>query len=84
MTEENVETRLARLEANVATLMGARPGRRALPVVVKEAGVCGVSPQIDSASCPYASLYRRQKGCLGDACVIKSAEYYAERRKQDE
>ena len=84
MTEENVETRLARLEANVATLMGHRPGRRALPIVVSEMGVCGVDPESNSVECPHASLYRRQKGCLGVACVTKSLDYYAERRKQGE
>ena len=84
MSERDVETRLARLEANVATLMGKRPGRRALPIVVSEEGVCGVAPDTDSAECPYSSLYRRQKGCLGTACVTKSQEYYSERRKQGE
>ena len=79
----NVETRLARLEAKVATLESKRPGRKALPIVVSQEGVCGVDPDIDSSVCPHASLYRRQKGCKGTACVQLSQEYYGARRKSE-
>ena len=81
MTRENLTTRLARVEARLALLERERPGRKALPIVVSEQGVCGVDPESDSAVCPHASLYRRQKGCLGDHCVAISDEYYANRRK---
>lgn len=61
-------------------LEGERPGRKALPIVVSEEHVCGVDPETDSTVCPHASLYRRRKGCLGDACQRKSDEYYEEYR----
>ena len=57
-------------------------GRPAKPIQVSEAGICGVEPEIDSATCPYASVYRRQQGCKGDACVRVSSEYYAEYKKK--
>jgi hypothetical protein len=76
----SVEARLTKLEEQVETLMAGRPGRRPLPVIVSEEGVCGVNPDSDSASCPHASVYRRQKGCLGTACQAKTEEYYAEYR----
>jgi len=82
MSETDLTTRLARLEARVETLESHRPGRKALPVVVFKAHVCGVDPDIDSTDCPHASLYRRQKGCLGDRCVEISQDYYENRRKQ--
>ena len=63
---------MAQLEARVETLEKARPGRKALPVVISKEHVCGVDPLIDSKKCPHASLYRRQKGCMGDACVALS------------
>jgi hypothetical protein len=78
----SVESRLTRLEEQMATVMAGRPGRRPLPVTVSEEGVCGVDPDSDSASCPHASLYRRQKGCLGTACQAKTDEYYANYRSQ--
>ena len=81
MAKENLNTRLARVEARLALLERERPGRKALPIVVSEEHVCGVEPDRDSAACHDASLYRRQKGCLGDACVKLSDEYYANRRK---
>ena len=80
-TKENLDTRLARVEARLALLERERPGRKAMPIVVSEEHVCGVDPDSDSAECPHASLYRRQKGCLGDACVKINDEYYANRRK---
>ena len=71
----------ARLEARVEALEAKRPGRKALPIVVKQDGVCGVDPERDSATCPNASLWRRQKGCLGTACVREAAEYFDNYRK---
>jgi hypothetical protein len=79
-TDDGLEMRVARLEAQVTALQGERPGRKGLPILVKKDGVCGVDPTSDSSSCPHASLYRRQKGCKGDACVAKAAEYWAEYR----
>ena len=78
-----LERRYAVLEAKVATLEGGRPGRKALPVVVSEDHVCGVAPGTDSKECPHASLYRRHRGCKGDACVSISQAYYEARRKRD-
>jgi hypothetical protein len=77
---ESVETRLARLEERVATLEGSRPGRKGKPILVKVRGVCGVDPESDSSSCPHASVYRRQQGCQGDACVAASSTYYKQYR----
>ena len=75
-----IEARVASLEDRVAALEGERPGRKALPIVVSERGVCGVDPESDSTTCPHASLYRRRKGCLGVGCTKKSSEYYDEYR----
>ena len=72
---------MTRLEAQVELLLKERPGRKSMPIVVSEEHVCGVDPDSDSAECPHASLYRRQKGCLGDACVKINNEYYENRRK---
>lgn len=74
--------RLSALEERVESLEGERPGRKKLPIVVSQEGVCGVDPGTDSASCPFASLYRRQKGCKGTACVVKSREYHANRKSR--
>jgi len=76
----SLEARVASLEGRVAALEGERPGRKALPIVVSERGVCGVDPESDSTTCPHASLYRRRKGCLGVGCTQKSSEYYDEYR----
>ena len=78
----SVETRLASLEARVESLEAHRPGRKALPIVISQEGVCGVDPESDSASCPHASLWRRQKGCQGTSCVNVAAEYYADYRSR--
>jgi hypothetical protein len=73
----------ANLAARVELLEAERPGRKKLPIVVKEHGVCGVDPSMtDSATCPHASLYRRQQGCQGLACERISSEYYKGRRKK--
>lgn len=77
---DDVQMRLASLERRVETLEGRRPGRRALPILVSEPHVCGVDPSSDSTKCPYASLYRHQKGCKGDHCVRVSQIYYENRR----
>ena len=91
MNEEKWTTRLmlmeaktAALERRVETLEGKRPGRKALPVVVSQEHVCGVDPEMNSAVCPHASLYRRHRGCKGDACVRISQEYYEARRAAKE
>jgi hypothetical protein len=76
------DTRLARLEARVDALERKRPGRKGLPILVSEEGVCGVDPERDSETCGDASLWRRQRGCLGKACVREAAEYYTEYRKR--
>lgn len=88
MSEDKITTRLMlleaknrALEARIATLEGKRPGRKAKPVVVSQEGVCGVDPTRNSKRCPDASLYRRHKGCKGDACVILADKYYDERRE---
>ena len=75
-----MESRVASLEGRVAALEGERPGRKALPIVVSERGVCGVDPESDSTTCPHASLYRRRKGCLGVGCTEKSSAYYEDYR----
>ena len=85
MSKPTVETRLAVLEERVkhltAQVEGGRSGRRALPILVSTEGVCGVDPDGDSEGCPFASLYRHQKGCRGTACVQKSSQYYKDYRQ---
>lgn len=73
---KSLAARVTALEQQVAALMKGRPGRKALPVLVKEEGVCGIDPDSDSATCPHSSLYRHQMGCQGIACVTKSSDYY--------
>jgi hypothetical protein len=77
----NLEARVANLEARIRTLEGGRPGRKAKPIVVSKLGVCGIDPERDSETCPDASLYRKQRGCKGTACIKKTDEYYTEYRK---
>ena len=62
------------------TALEAKRGRKAKPLTVREAGVCGLDPERNSAICPSASIYRYQQGCLGTACVEKNRAYYADRR----
>lgn len=85
-TKKNVpdptEARLAALEEQVVFLLKGRPGRKYLPIVKSEEHVCGVDPSRDSKKCPDASLWRRNKGCLGDACVAMSTKYYQNYRKR--
>lgn len=80
---DSLEDRVANLEVAVAHLLKERPGRKPVPILVSAPGVCGLDPDRDSALCPNASLYRRQKGCLGDACRTKSASYYQEYRAKE-
>lgn len=80
---DNLEERVLNLEIVVAHLMKERPGRKPVPILVSEYGVCGLNPDQDSSTCTNASLYRRQKGCLGDACRNKSAAYYQEYRAKE-
>lgn len=79
----NLALRVRNLEQRVEALEKGRSGRRGKPILVTEEGVCGVDPERDSQTCSDASLYRRQKGCLGTACKQKSAEYYAEYRERE-
>ena len=76
--------RMQRLEERVEALEKGRSGRKGKPILVSVEGYCGVDPERDSTTCPDASIYRRQKGCLGTACKQKSAEYYAGYRERDE
>lgn len=69
--------RITALEQRVEALEKGRSGRRGKPILVSIEGVCGVEPSRESSTCPDASLYRRQKGCQGVACVQKSSEYYS-------
>ena len=80
---KSYETRIASLEARVESLEKKRPGRKAMPILVSEEGVCGVDPDGPSLTCPHASLYRRNKGCRGEACVLLSQKYYADRRQNN-
>ena len=82
MSEPSTAARLNALEERVAALEGGRPGRKRRPILVQEEGVCGVDPEINSETCPHASIYRRQKGCLGTACVNKATAYYAGYKRQ--
>lgn len=76
----SLEARVEALEKRVAALEGERPGRKALPILVSEDHVCGVDPESDPTVCPYASLWRKRKGCRGDACLQASADYYDQYR----
>jgi hypothetical protein len=81
----DLETRLTTLEARVDALEGggqSNRGRQRMPILVSVEGICGVAPDIDAVKCPFASLYRRQQGCLGTACKQKSSEYYAAYRAE--
>lgn len=71
------DQRITALEQRVDALEKGRSGRRGKPILVSIEGVCGVDPSRDSSACTDASLYRRQKGCQGAACVQKSSEYYS-------
>ena len=80
MSDVPVEIRLTALEEQVQLLLKGRPGRHLKPIVVHEAHVCGVDPSRDSTICEDASLWRRSKGCEGDACKAISSQYYKDYR----
>lgn len=69
---EEMSERIARLEG--------KSRREAKVPLVKETGVCGLNPEIDSAVCPNATVYRHQQGCMGTACTEVNRRYYAEYR----
>jgi hypothetical protein len=73
----DLEARVSSLEERLAAVEAGRPGRKARPILVSIEGVCGIDPHRDSATCPDASVYRKQKGCKGTRCSEISAEYYA-------
>ena len=77
-----VEERLLILESKVAFLESRRPGRKKVPVIASEQGVCGVDPTCDSEYCEVASLYRHQQGCRGKACTREYGAYYESYRKE--
>lgn len=77
MSAASAEDRISSLEQRVAFLEKERPGRKMKPNIVSEAGVCGINPGIDSATCPDASIYRYQQGCQGTSCVGINRDYYA-------
>ena len=65
----------------IAALEASRPGRKAKPLIaLRQDGVCAVSPDIDSSTCPDSSIFRYQQGCHGVACKTKQHTAY-ERRK---
>lgn len=76
------EERLDALEKRVAFLEKERPGRRMRPNMTSTPGVCGLDPDVDSAACANASIYRYQQGCLGEKCVKINREYYTEYREK--
>ncbi len=78
---DDMGARLAAVEEQVSFLLKGRPGRKYLPILKSEDHVCGVDPERDSTACKDASLWRRNKGCKGDACVATSTEYYRNYRK---
>ena len=81
MSTTDLALRVTALEERVESLEKGRSGRRGKPILVSIEGVCGVDPKRESSQCPDASLYRRQKGCMGEACLAKAAEYYSDYRK---
>lgn len=80
MTDVDLNIRLLAVEERLDALEKGRSGRRGKPILVSIEGVCGVDPKRDSSECDDASLYRRQKGCMGEACMRKSSEYYQDYR----
>jgi len=82
MSDDALVRRVAALEQRVELLESSRPGRKKLPILVRQEGVCGVDPDSDSAVCMHASLYRSRQGCLGLACQRESSDYYAEYRRK--
>jgi hypothetical protein len=81
VNEIDLDVRLTAVEEQIKFLLKGRPGRKYLPVLVSEEGVCGVDPSCDSETCENASLWRRNQGCQGKACMKVSSEYYKNYRK---
>lgn len=89
---KTTEQRLAALEQQttalvqrVNTLEGARPGRKAKPMVsLRVKGVCAIDPTRDSATCPDHSIFRYQKGCHGTACLKEQQDAYERRKTRKE
>lgn len=80
-SEQSLRYEVAALAERVKALEANRPGRKAKPLVaLRQDGVCAVSPEIDSAECPDASIFRYQQGCHGNRCKAKQHAAY-ERRK---
>lgn len=76
----DLDQRVAALEEQVGLLLKGRPGRQLKPIVASEEHVCGLDPTRDSSTCADASLWRRSKGCKGDACMTVSSQYYKDYR----
>jgi hypothetical protein len=72
------------LEKRVEALEKHRSGRKGRPILVSEVGVCGLDPERNSTLCPDATLYRRNQGCQGEACLKKASKYYSDRRAKSE
>lgn len=81
-SEATLSERVSALEQRVDFLEKERPGRKMRPNVTSQAGVCGLSPGQDSSTCPSASIYRYQQGCLGERCVKINRDYYTEYREK--
>lgn len=56
------------------------PGRKPQPLLSTEVGVCGLSPECDSATCSAGTIYRFQQGCRGTKCVLENTAYYEDRK----
>ena len=56
------------------------PGRKPRPLLSTEVGVCGLSPECESTTCPDGGVYRYQQGCRGAVCVIANQAYYENRK----
>ena len=74
------DLRFLQLEKRIDALEKERSGRKGKPILVTAIGVCGLDPERDSTTCPDASLYRRNQGCMGFACKVKAQKYYSDRR----
>ena len=81
--EPDLRTMVLNLAERVEFLEKKRPGRKPKPIVVSQAGVCGVDPDRDSETCPDASIYRNQHGCKGIACKRITDAYYDEYRAKN-
>lgn len=79
---DELDQRVTALEEQVTFLLKSRPGRQLKPIVVSEAGICGIDPERDSHNCPDSSLWRRSKGCKGYSCLQISSQYYKDYRKK--